>query len=69
MYVLNVLKQIGATVGQLLIPLLFLLGLALIITASFVAWGLIVGMISTGVVLILLALILVGEKAQQEPPK
>lgn len=49
-----------------LVPLLFLLGLFIVNTACYIQWGLTTGLIVTGVTLILIALILVSEKSQQE---
>lgn len=49
-----------------LVPLLFLLGLTIVNTACYIQWGLTIGLIVTGVTLILIALILVSEKSQQE---
>ncbi|MDN6850893.1 MAG: hypothetical protein L0L98_13665, partial [Staphylococcus equorum] len=58
-------KLIGAAIINNLIPLLFLLGLIVVNTACYIQWGLVTGLIVTGATLILIALILVGEKSQQ----
>lgn len=68
MNTLNKLKLLGAAIINNLIPLLFLLGLIIINTACYIQWGLVTGLIVSGSTLILIALILVGEKSQQ-PPK
>ncbi|PTI10703.1 hypothetical protein BU096_00595 [Staphylococcus xylosus] len=65
MNTINTLKLIGAAIINNLIPLLFLIGLILVNTAIYVQWGLVIGFIVTGITLILIALILVGEKNQQ----
>ncbi|MEB8088251.1 hypothetical protein NGH74_13885 [Staphylococcus pseudoxylosus] len=67
MNTINTLKLIGAAIINNLIPLLFLIGLILVNTAIYVQWGLVTGFIVTGITLILIALILVGEKNQQPP--
>lgn len=64
---MNTLKLIGAALISNLIPLLFLIGLALVNVASYVQWGLVTGLIVTGVTLITIAIILVVEKPQ--PPQ
>lgn len=67
MNTLNKLKLLGAAIINNLIPLLFLLGLIIINTACYIQWGLVTGLIVSGATLILIALILVGEKSQQPP--
>lgn len=64
---MNTLKLIGATFISNMIPLLFLIGLALVNVASYIQWGLVIGLIVTGATLITIALILVVEKPQ--PPQ
>lgn len=67
MNTLNKLKLLGAAIINNLIPLLFLLGLIVVNTACYIQWGLVTGLIVSGATLILIALILVGEKSQQPP--
>lgn len=67
MNTLNKLKLLGAAIINNLIPLLFLLGLIIVNTACYIQWGLVTGLIVSGATLILIALILVGEKSQQPP--
>lgn len=67
MNTLNKLKLLGAAIINNLIPLLFLLGLMIVNTACYIQWGLVTGLIVSGATLILIALILVGEKSQQPP--
>ncbi|MEJ7220620.1 hypothetical protein [Staphylococcus gallinarum] len=64
---MNTLKLVGAALISNMIPLLFLIGLALVNVASYVQWGLVTGLIVTGATLITIALILVVEKPQ--PPQ
>lgn len=67
MNTINKLKLIGAAIINNLIPLLFLIGLTLINLACYIQWGNVTGLIVTGVTLVLIALIIVGEKSQQPP--
>lgn len=67
MNTLKKLKLLGAAIINNLIPLLFLLGLIIVNTACYIQWGLVTGLIVSGATLILIALILVGEKSQQPP--
>lgn len=67
MNTLNKLKLLGAAIINNLIPLLFLLGLIVVNTACYIQWGLVTGLIVSGAILILIALILAGEKSQQPP--
>ncbi|MDK9869953.1 hypothetical protein [Staphylococcus equorum] len=65
MNTLNKFKLIGAAIINNLIPLLFLIGLTLINVACYMQWGNVTGFIVSGITLVLIALILVGEKSQQ----
>lgn len=67
MNTLNTLKLIGAAIINNVVPLLFLIGLTLINVACYLQWGNVIGFIVTGLTLVLIALILVGEKSQQPP--
>lgn len=67
MNTLKKLKLLGVAIINNLIPLLFLLGLIIVNTACYIQWGLVTGLIVSGATLILIALILVGEKSQQPP--
>lgn len=64
---MNTLKLVGAALISNMIPLLFLIGLALVNVASYIQWGIVTGLIVTGATLITIALILVVEKPQ--PPQ
>ncbi|MEP9852116.1 hypothetical protein ABDK10_05375 [Staphylococcus aureus] len=66
MNTLNKIKLFFATILNNLVPLLFLLGLFLVNFACYIQWGLVTGLIVTGITLITIALILVNEKPQQE---
>lgn len=66
MNTLNKIKSFFTSIVLNLVPLLFLLGLTIVNTACYIQWGLTIGLIVTGVTLILIALILVSEKSQQE---
>lgn len=65
MNTLNKFKLIGAAIINNLIPLLFLIGLTLINVACHIQWGNVTGFIVSGITLVLIALILVGEQNQQ----
>lgn len=61
------LKRIVAAFANNLVPLLFLVGLILINTAFYMQWGTVTGLIVTGITLVIVALIIVGEQNQQPP--
>jgi hypothetical protein len=65
---LNLLKVIGEFLAVNFVALLFLVGLVLINVASYLQFDVVIGLIVTGVTLILIALIAQFEKAQ-EPKK
>jgi hypothetical protein len=64
---MNTLKLLGAAFANNLVPLLFLVGLIIINTACYMQWGTVTGLLITGVTLVIVALIIVGEKNQQPP--
>ena len=67
---LNLLKAIGEFLGVNLVAILFLLGLVLINVASYLLFSIVIGLIVTGLTLILIALIIQFEKAEaNKPPK
>lgn len=55
---LNKLKNIGVTLINYLVPLLFLLGLTIIDVAVFIGFGLTIGLIVAGIMLVVIAIIL-----------
>ncbi|MBF7025934.1 hypothetical protein [Staphylococcus kloosii] len=65
---MNLLKVIGEFLAVNFVALLFLVGLVLINVASYLQFDVVIGLIVTGVTLILIALIAQFEKAQ-EPKK
>lgn len=66
MNTINKIKSFFTAMVLNLVPLLFLLGLIIVNTACYIQWGLVTGLIVTGTTLIIIALILVSEKSQQE---
>lgn len=67
---MNTLKLIGSVLSKYLVPILFLLGLILINIASYFGFGMVVGLITTGVTLVAVSIILVVEQnSATEPTK
>lgn len=67
---MNILKLIGETLAIFLVPLLFLIGLTAINVASYIGFGLVLGLFVTGLTLVLIAIILTIEKSKAiEPPQ
>ena len=67
---MNLLKAIGEFLGNNLVAILFLTGLVLINVASYLLFSIVIGLIVTGLTLILIALIVQFEKAEaNKPPK
>lgn len=67
---MNTLKLIGETLVIFLVPLLFLIGLTAINVASYIGFGLVLGLFVTGLTLVLIAIILTIEKSKAiEPPQ
>ena len=71
MNTLNKFKLMGVTLINNLIPLLFLIGLTLVNVASYMGFGLIIGLYVTGTTIIIVSLILVTERNAEanKPPK
>ena len=66
---LNTLKLIGETLAIYLVPLLFLVGLTAINVASYIGFGLVLGLFVTGITLVVIAIILTIEKSKAIPPQ
>lgn len=63
---LNKIKQFTQLLLQNIIAVLFVLGLIIINTASYLQFGLIIGLITTGLTLILIAIILAMEQSDKQ---
>lgn len=67
---MNTLKLIGETLAIFLVPLLFLIGLTAINVASYIGFGIVLGLFVSGLTLVLIAIILTVEKSKAiEPPQ
>lgn len=67
METLNRLKQVGLAIVNNIVAILFLLGLIIISTAVFIGFGLVVGLIATGIMIIIVSTILAIEQGKQPP--
>ncbi|MDW8551124.1 hypothetical protein AABD38_08910 [Staphylococcus nepalensis] len=65
---MNTLKLIGSVLSKYLVPILFLLGLILINVASYFGFGMVGGLITTGVTLVVVSIILVVEQNSAAKP-
>ena len=66
---LNNIKSIGLIIISNIIPLLFLIGLTAINVASYIGFGLVLGLFVTGITLVAIAIILTIEKSKAIPPQ
>ena len=67
---MNTLKLIGETLAIYLVPLLFLIGLTAINVASYLGFGIVLGLFVTGITLVVIAIILTIEKSKSiQPPQ
>ncbi|WP_436952449.1 hypothetical protein [Staphylococcus shinii] len=67
---MNTLKLVGLVLSSYFVPNLFLLGLILINVTSYIGFGVVVGLATTGITSILVAIILVIEQnSAKEPTK
>ncbi|MEN3090718.1 MAG: hypothetical protein ABC378_13030 [Staphylococcus pseudoxylosus] len=67
---MNTLKLMGLVLSSYFVPILFLLGLILINVTSYIGFGVVVGLATTGITSILVAIILVIEQnSAKEPTK
>ncbi|MFQ3889888.1 hypothetical protein AABD40_11740 [Staphylococcus shinii] len=67
---MNTLKLLGLVLSSYFVPILFLLGLILINVTSYIGFGVVVGLATTGFTSILVAIILVIEQnSAKEPTK
>ncbi|WP_337227959.1 hypothetical protein [Staphylococcus succinus] len=66
MNTLNKIKGFLTAMVLNIVPLLFLLGLTIVNAACYMQWGLVTGLIVTGLTLILIAVILVNEQSGKE---
>ncbi|MBF7028924.1 hypothetical protein NGC87_06120 [Staphylococcus pseudoxylosus] len=67
---MNTLKLVGLVLSSYFVPILFLLGLILINVTSYIGFGVVVGLATTGITSILVAIILVIEQnSAKEPTK
>ncbi|PTE46856.1 hypothetical protein BUY75_02630 [Staphylococcus epidermidis] len=69
MNTLNNIKSIGLIIISNIIPLLFLIGLTAINVASYIGFGLVLGLFVTGITLVVIAIILTIEKSKAIPPQ
>ena len=69
MNTLNNIKSIGLIIISNIIPLLFLIGLTAINVASYIGFGLVLGLFVTGITLVAIAIILTIEKSKAIPPQ
>ncbi|WP_337227972.1 hypothetical protein [Staphylococcus succinus] len=65
MNTINKIKGFLTAMVLNIVPLLFLLGLTIVNIACYIQWGLITGLIVSGLTLILIAIILVNEQSGQ----
>ena len=68
METLNKIKRLGVAIVNNLISLLLLFGLTLVNVACYLQWGLVTGLIVTGITLIIVSTILMIEQNKQEQP-
>ena len=66
---MNTINLIGSVLSIYLIPILFIIGLTITNVAIYLGFGLVMGLLITGITLIILSIILVIEqnKATQPP--
>lgn len=65
---MNTIKLIGNFLSQYAIALLLLIGLAIVNIGSYLGFGAVVGLYTTGITLILISTILMIETSKSEEP-
>ncbi|EJH4194483.1 hypothetical protein NDM77_001652 [Staphylococcus pseudintermedius] len=66
---MNILKFWGVILSTYLIPFLFILGLITVNTALYIKYGLFIGLLTTGLTLIVVSIILSDERSKAQGGK
>lgn len=66
MNTLNKIKSFGRLLVLNLIAILFILGLTTIVVGVFIGFGLVVGLVTSGFMLVIISLILVNEQSGRQ---